>query len=109
LADALIDGVRRNSELARDFLGRKMLVDKTETVQLSGGQPTDSLLDILVGPNAVWPPIAVRQAVSILPSDFRPAQHLRNPPSTESGGSYDIPRAFARFSADLRDFSDNLS
>jgi hypothetical protein len=72
--------VRRNSKLARDFLGRQMLVDQPQAIQLSGGQPSDSLLNVLVGCYAVWPPIAVRQAVPILPSDPRPAQHFTQPP-----------------------------
>jgi hypothetical protein len=36
LADALIDGMRRNIELARDFLGRKMLIDKAQAIELPG-------------------------------------------------------------------------
>jgi hypothetical protein len=79
LADALVDGVRGNAELAGDLLGRQMLVDQPQAIQLSGGQPSDSLVNVLVGCSAVWPPIAVRQAVPILPSDPRPAQHFTQP------------------------------
>jgi hypothetical protein len=79
LTDALVDRVRRNSKLARNFLGRQMLVDKAQAVELSGRQPSDSLLNVLIGRSAVWPPIAVRQAVSILPSDPCPAQHFTQP------------------------------
>jgi hypothetical protein len=38
LADALIDGVRRNPELDRDFLGAQMLVDEAQAVELTGRQ-----------------------------------------------------------------------
>jgi len=34
LANALVDGVRRNLQLGRDFLGRKKLVDEQQTVEL---------------------------------------------------------------------------
>jgi len=36
LADALVDGMRRNVELRRDLLGIEMLVDEQETVELAG-------------------------------------------------------------------------
>ncbi len=41
LADALVDGVRGNPELDRDFLGRQMLIDEQQTVELSLGQSCD--------------------------------------------------------------------
>jgi hypothetical protein len=80
LADTLVDGVRRNIELARDFLGRQMLVDKAQAIELSGSQARDALLNLWVGRLAAWPPIGLRQAVPILPSDSRPAQHFTQPP-----------------------------
>jgi len=40
LTDALVHGVWRDVEFGRDFLGRKMLVDKTQAVQLTGRQPS---------------------------------------------------------------------
>src|SRR5205085_235632 len=39
LADTLVDGVRRNIELGRDFLRRQMLVNQPQTVELPGRQP----------------------------------------------------------------------
>jgi hypothetical protein len=36
LADALIDGMRRNIELVRDFLGRQMFVNQAQAIELSG-------------------------------------------------------------------------
>ena len=35
-ADALVDGVRGNTELDRNLLGRKMLVDQTQAIELAG-------------------------------------------------------------------------
>ena len=43
LSNALIDGVRRDIEFARDLLGRQMPVDETQAVQLTRGQPCDPL------------------------------------------------------------------
>jgi hypothetical protein len=37
--DALVDGMWRNIELDRDFLGRQMLVDEAQAVELAGAQP----------------------------------------------------------------------
>jgi hypothetical protein len=42
LADALVDGVRRNVELGGDFLGAEVLVDKPEAIELGGGKPGDT-------------------------------------------------------------------
>ena len=44
-ANALIHRVRRNAELACDFLGRKMLVDKQQAVELPLRQTPDPLCD----------------------------------------------------------------
>jgi hypothetical protein len=72
-ADALIDRVGRNVEFARDFLGRQMLIDKSQAIELTGTEPADPLRDRFIGRQAAGPPIGVRQAVPILPSDSRPA------------------------------------
>jgi hypothetical protein len=45
LADSLIDGVRRDFQLAGDFLGGKMLVDEAEAIQLARTQPANPLLN----------------------------------------------------------------
>ena len=45
LADALIDGVRRDQQAGGDFLGRQMLENQPETFQLSRGQAGDSPSD----------------------------------------------------------------
>jgi hypothetical protein len=37
-ADALIDGMRRDVELGRDFLGREMLVHQQKTIELPASQ-----------------------------------------------------------------------
>lgn len=37
-ADALVDGVRGNTELDRNFLGREMLVDQAEAIELARGK-----------------------------------------------------------------------
>jgi hypothetical protein len=42
LADALVDRVRRDMELGRDFLRGQMLVDEEEAIELTRGQSGDS-------------------------------------------------------------------
>ena len=59
-----------------------MLVDEAKAVELAGAQALDPLLDSFVGRQAASPPVAVRQAVPIFPSDFRPTQHLSDPRAT---------------------------
>jgi hypothetical protein len=56
LADALIDGVRRDVELPGDFLGRQMLVDEQQAIELSGRQPRDTLSQVIVCRGAVRGP-----------------------------------------------------
>jgi hypothetical protein len=41
LADPLIHGMRRDFELGRDFLGRQMLVDQPQAVELPRAQACD--------------------------------------------------------------------
>src|SRR3954447_1042449 len=41
LANSLVDGMRRNSELRRDLFRREELVDKTQAIELAGRQPRD--------------------------------------------------------------------
>jgi hypothetical protein len=47
-ADPLVDSMRRNVELDRDFLGRKMLVDESQAVELSWRQPRDAPFGTIV-------------------------------------------------------------
>jgi len=42
LANALVDGVRRNAELGCDFLGIEMLVDEEEAIELARSQSGDA-------------------------------------------------------------------
>ena len=41
--DALVDGVRRDTELNGDFLGGKVLIDQQQTVQLATRESCDPL------------------------------------------------------------------
>jgi hypothetical protein len=43
LANALVDRVRRDVELGRDFLGGQKLVDEAKAVELAGRKPGDAL------------------------------------------------------------------
>src|SRR6476469_336677 len=86
-----------------------MLVYETEAVELPGGQPIEPLLHRVVGRQVAWPPVAVRQAVPVLPSDSSPAQHHTQPSEPRVRGSLCHPAAmrqifsrFARFWVNLR-------
>jgi hypothetical protein len=43
LTDPLVDRVRRDFELGRDFLRREQLIDEPQAIELPGGQPSDPL------------------------------------------------------------------
>jgi hypothetical protein len=45
-ADALIDSVRGNVELRRDFLGRQVLIDEPQAIELTGAQPRNAARDL---------------------------------------------------------------
>jgi hypothetical protein len=52
-ADALVDGMGRNPELCGDFLGRKMLVDQAQTIELALAQPSDALANVVSSIHAI--------------------------------------------------------
>jgi hypothetical protein len=79
LADALVDGVRRDSELGGDFLGTEMLVDETEAIELAAGQASDPLRDRVVRCASRNPPIVIWQAVRFVQSNPHLAQHRATP------------------------------
>ena len=49
LADALVDGVRRNPEPERDLLRAHVLVDEPQAVQLSLAEPGDAVCGKIAG------------------------------------------------------------
>jgi len=44
-ADALVDGVRGDVELSRDFLGRQVLVNQPQAIELAHAQPRNAARD----------------------------------------------------------------
>jgi hypothetical protein len=46
--DALVDCVRGDLQLGRDFLRRQMLVDEAEAIQLTRAQPSNTVCDLRV-------------------------------------------------------------
>jgi hypothetical protein len=48
LANALVDCVGRNVELARNFLGRQMLVDQSKAIELARSEAADPRADRLL-------------------------------------------------------------
>jgi hypothetical protein len=47
-ADALVDRVRGDLELGSDFLGRQMLIDQAQAIELTGAQPRDAASDLCI-------------------------------------------------------------
>jgi hypothetical protein len=45
-SDSLVDGMRGNVELRRDFLGRQMLVDEPQAIELARAQPRNAAGDL---------------------------------------------------------------
>jgi hypothetical protein len=71
LADALVDGVRRDMELGGDFLGREMLVDEQQAVELPRAQPCDALGHFILSRKSA----AVRSVICIRHGKSHLAQH----------------------------------
>jgi hypothetical protein len=77
LPDALVDGVRRNVQLGRNLLGREMPIDKSQAIQLAGGQAGYTLgHGIVIRGTPVFVG-GVRQTRRLLKSKT-PARHLRH-------------------------------
>jgi hypothetical protein len=62
LANALIDGVRRDSELDRNFLGRQMLIDEPEAVELPLRQSGHAIRNIWLDFRGVLPDRGIRHS-----------------------------------------------
>jgi hypothetical protein len=79
LADALVDGVRRNLELGSDFLGGKMLVDEEQAVQLAGGELGDARRHQLRRARTMGIEGRILRSVTIIQGNSHPAQHAALP------------------------------
>jgi hypothetical protein len=100
LANALVDGVRRDAELGSDLLGIEVLVDEAEAVELPGAQPRHPLRDRIVRRITKSPTIIVRQAVSIFQGNPHLAQHGATPEQrvrASLGHPHSFRQIFRRF------------
>jgi hypothetical protein len=79
LADALVDRVRRDAELGRDFLRAQVLVDEAQAIELAGRQFRKPTGDRIGRGRARSFPIAVRQAVRLPQFSPHLAQHAPLP------------------------------
>jgi len=107
LADALVDGVRRNAELDRDLFGRKQLVDEPQAVKLAAGQPGDTLghqvLHARMGPAS-----RIARSVRIVQGNPHPAKHAAlSKHESAFGLSYLV--SISQFLAEISPFSLNQS
>jgi len=70
-ANALIDSVWRDIELRRNFLGRQVLIDQPQAIELAVAQPRDARYHI--GLRRAFGPIwGLRHARTLLPRNFTP-------------------------------------
>jgi hypothetical protein len=79
LSDALVDRVRRDAELGRDFLRAQVLVDEAQAIELAGRQFRKPTGDRIGRGRARSFPIAVRQAVRLPQFSPHLAQHAPLP------------------------------
>ena len=75
LADPLVDGVRGDAELGRDFLRQQMLVDEAQAVELSRREAGDALLYLFVMRDRYRRRAGIGAAARILQDQFHSAQH----------------------------------
>jgi hypothetical protein len=54
LAHALVDGVRRDLELSGDFLGRQMLIDQAQAIELARAKARHSLRHFIVNLRGIF-------------------------------------------------------
>jgi hypothetical protein len=72
LANALIDRVRRDSELDRNFLGRQMLIDQPEAVELPLRQSGHAIRNIWLDFRGVFPDRGIRHSSCSFQFPFLP-------------------------------------
>jgi hypothetical protein len=90
LADPLVDGVRRDVELRRDFLRRQELVDEPQAIQLRRSQASDAPRHgICSAQFRVFNGRAAR-AVRFVQSDTHPAKHAAIPRQRVHDATYVI-------------------
>jgi hypothetical protein len=79
LTDSLVDGVRGDSKLGRDFLGAKVLVHQPEAIELTRGQPPHAFSHGIVRCTLRSRPITVRQAARFYQANPHLAQYSATP------------------------------
>jgi len=72
--NALVDRMRRDAELGRDFLGTQVLADEPQTIELALAQPRNPGYNGILGRLGSCP-IPVRPAARIFQANSHPAQH----------------------------------
>jgi len=75
LSNALVDGVRGDMKLRRDFLGTEVPVDEQETVELPGAQPGDSLSHQVPRSRITGSARRLMRSVRIVQCNTHPAKH----------------------------------
>ncbi|MEO7601899.1 MAG: hypothetical protein ABIS39_01345 [Sphingomicrobium sp.] len=104
LADALVDGVRGDSELVRDFLGREVLVDQQEAVELARAEPRNPACMVALGRIAIRRAVIAGHATDPPPIRMDHYSHDATPEQMDAADNVDayaIPLNFARIIAVL--------
>src|SRR6478736_5020036 len=78
LADALVDGMGRDIELGGDFLGRQMLVDQAQAIELARGQSSNAFGEFARS-HCVAAPCVVRGVIRFLQCMSQCAPHISTP------------------------------
>jgi hypothetical protein len=84
LADTLVDGVRRDLELCRDFFRAEMLVDEAQAVELTATELGDSRRQLRRTIIVLGPTSFLVRAVHIVQSYSHPAQHAATPEPSQA-------------------------
>jgi hypothetical protein len=103
LADALVDGVRRNVELGGDFLGAHVAVDEPQAIELAWSEAADALDHQVLRVRAVGNTRRIVRSVRIIHCNIHPAKHCGTPTRVHRDCLWHL-LSFIQFSADLAPF-----
>jgi hypothetical protein len=104
LANALVDGVRRDLELSRDLFGRQELVDQSQAVDLAGGQLGDALGRYVSRVRIEAATTRVMRSVRFVQGNTHPTRHAALP-KHESAINLSYPAPISQFTAGITPFS----
>jgi hypothetical protein len=96
LADALVDRMRRDVELGRNFLGAEMLIDEQEAIELASSKTGDARGHHILRTRTRAIGRRTMRSVRIIQKNTHPAKHAALP-SRVHASLYVISRTLASF------------